>query len=54
MLAVPFEEVTPVMIRLGLATRDENSVLLGEMKGLTLDEQVLLAQARTPVVSAVK
>lgn len=49
-----FEEATPMMIRHGLATRDEISVLLGEMKKLTLDDQVLLAQARMPVVSAVK
>jgi ubiquinone/menaquinone biosynthesis C-methylase UbiE len=49
-----FEEVTPVMIRLGLVTQDEISVLLGEMKRLTVDDQVLLAQARMPAVSAVK
>ena len=49
-----FEEVTPVIVRLGLVTQDEISVLLGELKKLTLDEQVLLAQARMPVVSAVK
>jgi ubiquinone/menaquinone biosynthesis C-methylase UbiE len=49
-----FEEVTPVMIRLGLATQDEISLLLSEMKKLTLDDQVLLAQARMPAVSAVK
>jgi hypothetical protein len=46
--------VTPVMIRLGLVTQDEISVLLGELKRLALDEQVLLAQARMPAVSAVK
>jgi hypothetical protein len=49
-----FEEVTPVMIRLGLVTQDEISVLLSELKMLALDEQVLLAQARMPAVSAVK
>ena len=49
-----FEEVTPVMIRLGLVTQDEISVLLTELKKLTVDEQVLLAQARMPAVSAVK
>jgi hypothetical protein len=49
-----FEEVTPAMIRLGLVTQDEISVLLGELKKLALDEQVLLAQARMPAVSAVK
>ncbi len=49
-----FEEATPVMIRLGLVTQDEISVLLSEMKKLTLDDEVLLAQARMPVVSAVK
>lgn len=49
-----FEEVTPVMIRLGLVTEFEISELLGELKKLTLDEQVLLAQARMPAVSAVK
>ncbi len=49
-----FEEVTPVMIRLGLVTQDEISVLLSELKKLAVDEQVLLAQARMPAVSAVK
>jgi ubiquinone/menaquinone biosynthesis C-methylase UbiE len=49
-----FEEVTPVMIRLVLITQDEISVLLGELKKLALDEQVLLAQARMPAVAAVK
>jgi len=49
-----FEEVTPVIVRLGLVTQDEISLLLGDMKTLVLDEQVLLAQARMPVVSAVK
>jgi hypothetical protein len=39
---------------LGLVTEDEISELLGELKKLTLDEQVLLAQARMPAVSAVK
>ena len=42
------------MIRLGLVTQDEISVLLGEMKKLTVDDQVLLAQARMPAVSAMK
>jgi hypothetical protein len=49
-----FEEVTSVMIRLGLETEGEISELLGELKKLTLDEQVLLAQARMPAVSALK
>jgi hypothetical protein len=49
-----FEEVTPVMIRLGLVTENEISELLRELKRLTLDEQVLLAQARVPTASAVK
>jgi ubiquinone/menaquinone biosynthesis C-methylase UbiE len=49
-----FEEVTPVMIRLGLVTQDEISELLSELKRLAVDEQVLLAQARMPAVSAVK
>src|SRR5258708_2686620 len=49
-----FEEVTPVMIRLGLVTQDEISVLLSELKKLTVDDQVLLAQARMPAVAAVK
>jgi hypothetical protein len=49
-----FEEVTLVIVRLGLVIQDEISVLLSELKTLTLDEQVLLAQARMPVVSAVK
>ena len=42
------------MIRLGLVTQDEISVLLSELKKLTVDEQVLLAQALMPAVSAVK
>jgi hypothetical protein len=33
---------------------DEVSVLLSELKKLALDEQVLLAQARMPAMSAVK
>jgi ubiquinone/menaquinone biosynthesis C-methylase UbiE len=49
-----FAEITPVMIRLGITTQDEISVLLDEMKKLTVDEQVLLAQARMPAVSTVK
>jgi hypothetical protein len=49
-----FQEVTPVMLRLGLVTPDEISVLLREMKKLTLDDRVLLAQARMPAVAAVK
>jgi hypothetical protein len=41
-------------IKLGLVTEDEISELLGELKSRPLDEQVLLAQARMPAVSAVK
>ncbi|MGH9596249.1 MAG: hypothetical protein ACRD3K_05575, partial [Edaphobacter sp.] len=49
-----FAEVTPTMIRLGISTHDEIAVVLDEMKKLTLNEQVLLAQARMPAVSAIK
>ena len=43
-----------MMIRLELVTENEISELLRELKRLTLDEQVLLAQARVPAASAVK
>jgi ubiquinone/menaquinone biosynthesis C-methylase UbiE len=49
-----FAEATPAMIRAELATEDEISTLLAELKRLTRDDSVLLVQARMPAVSAVK
>jgi hypothetical protein len=49
-----FVELRPGILRAELATEDEMSTLLGELKRLVLDERVLLAQARMPAVSAVK
>jgi len=49
-----FVELRPGILRAELATDDEMSTLLGELKRLVLDERVLLAQARMPAVSAVK
>jgi SAM-dependent methyltransferase len=49
-----FVEIRSAIVGAELATEDEMSRLLGELKGLVLDERVLLAQARMPAVSAVK
>jgi hypothetical protein len=49
-----FGEATPPMIRAGLATEDEITTLLADLKRLACDESVLLVQARMPAVSAVK
>jgi ubiquinone/menaquinone biosynthesis C-methylase UbiE len=49
-----FAEATPPMVNAGLATQDEISTLLAELKRLSCDDSVLLVQARMPAVSAVK